>query len=155
MKKYQRVTPNKIETDRRWIFLNSELYGRENIYAYKFQLKVPIKFWITVHGIFLVQMRPFSVFTDVFQDMNNLLRIPSGHTETLLKYGMKFAAQAAKFNSIGPSVSLLQSLTKLSLLSDVSVESSHIISILAADSPPETSFTSSSTEEDYLQTVTY
>lgn len=147
---------NKIPKIIRGIVLQSHLYGRakdlcdsldDDVIASEDGVQLIVN---TVY-----KKDPLSIVSCVYTELQKLLSIQRGDTESFKTFETRFEAQLSKFNALGSSVSLPESMSALVLLANSKVDSSQRISILAAASPKESKLLSTASIDDYVKAVKY
>lgn len=147
---------NKINTELRGMCHKSQLFGR----ARDVFLGIPldtIKSSDGFSGIIdaIHKSEALSVVSEVRRDLNELRSTHRGQTESFRNYESRFVAQVAKFNANGGSIKFPESLTELMLLANFDAENAQPISVLAAETPSESSLSSNSSNEDFIKETCY
>lgn len=93
--------------------------------------------------------------SDVYGDLNELLRTRHRPAESLRNFDPRFSTSISKFNANLESVSLTQSLTALILLSNDKFYSLQAIITLAAAAPSDHGLSSNNRKEDFIKLVKY
>ena len=154
--KHHDSNSNKISLINRGIVLQSHLYGRAKDLCDCLEddeIASDKGAQLIVNTVY--KKDPLSVVTCVYTELQKLLSIQRGGNELFKNFESRFEAQLSKFNALGSSVSLPESMSALVLLANSRVDSSQRISILAAAAPKESKLSSTASIDDYVRAVKY
>lgn len=101
------------------------------------------------------QRDALSVISEAFDGFNTLLTTRRRQSGSLKTFETRFSAAVTKFNSLSNTTKLPQCITALMLLSNASIEQSQRVSVLAAVASSGQNFSEQSTNDEFLNAVTY
>lgn len=152
----QDTTSNKIAPKIQAIILNSQLNGQAaDVIAdlTNEDLKNENGVKLIVHALY--QRYFLSFISEAYEGLNTLLNTRRSQSKSLKNFETRFSAAFTKLNSFSNTTRLPQGITALMLLSNASIEHSRRTSALAAAAPNGTVFSDQSSNDDFLDAVTY
>lgn len=147
---------HKLAVPMQGIVLKSQLFGQAaDLCAGITREQLRSDYGVTMVVNAVYQRDALSVVSEAYEGFNALLTTRRAGSESLKAFELRFSAAVTKFNSLSETTKLPQCITALMLLSHANIEQSARVSVLAAAAPSTADFDDNSTNDDFLEAVTY